>query len=86
MADEYPSVLVEFGKLALAVLALYAAFVLAGFGPVGWVVIAVVVLGGGALWYSDGAGSDAPDRENCPECGAPNDPDAATCEYCETPL
>ena len=32
------------------------------------------------------AGSSSPGRRNCPDCGAPNDPAARTCTYCNTGL
>ncbi|WP_135364768.1 hypothetical protein [Halosimplex halophilum] len=59
-------------------LALYAA------GPPGMVALGGVLL---AVSLADGgAAGTGPDRVNCDECGAPNDPDDVRCQYCETAL
>jgi DMSO/TMAO reductase YedYZ molybdopterin-dependent catalytic subunit len=49
VSAEYPSAVRELAKLAVAIPALYVAFVLFGLGPVGWLVLAGVVLVGGAV-------------------------------------
>lgn len=54
-------------------------------GPLGWFLIAFLVLAQIAYagWNGDGA---TPDRTNCADCGAPNEPTRETCKYCDAAL
>ncbi|QDX39927.1 zinc ribbon domain-containing protein [Salarchaeum sp. JOR-1] len=49
-------------------------------GPLGPLVVGLLAL---AVSVTRGGGDDAVNRVNCPNCGAPNDADADTCEYCD---
>lgn len=53
-------------------------------GPVGWIVAAFVAFGLALLakWSGSLGGGSVQPSVNCPGCGAPNDPDSESCEYC----
>jgi len=67
--------------------ALLVLVVLLASGPLGWVAVAALVLAG-MLVRALGESTDerTPERASCPDCGAPNDPDAERCGYCDEPL
>jgi hypothetical protein len=73
--------------LLLAGVALLALPLVLALGPLGW--IAAGVVGFGALLYQalrDDPDERTPGRTACPDCGAPNDPDAERCGYCDAAL
>lgn len=82
---ENTNLLAELGKVVLAVLGLIVAGFLAILGPVGWIVLVMLVLGAGAI-YSIVSGSEntegGPDQINCPACGARTPAASDVCEYC----
>ncbi|GGL53172.1 hypothetical protein [Halocalculus aciditolerans] len=58
--------------------------------PALWFLSALLVLFAlGARLLLRGLSTDQTDHAppaNCPDCGAPNDPDATTCQYCDAAL
>jgi len=47
------------------------------------------VLAGSVLTFAPdrfGGAADEPDQQNCPNCGAPNEASADSCDHCETAL
>ena len=83
-----PTPVIELGKLVLALAILPIVFVLIVIGPLGWIVLAVfaivVVYVVGKRGSEDGEG--APEKSNCPACGARITVDREVCDYCGEPL
>lgn len=73
--------------LLLAGPALLVLLVILALGPLGWVAAGTIAFG--AMIYQalrDDPAEQSPARTSCPDCGAPNDPDAERCGYCDAAL
>ncbi|WP_436923660.1 zinc ribbon domain-containing protein [Halosimplex amylolyticum] len=82
---EYPSLGGELLKGVLAVVALPVVVLLLLLGPFGWLTLGAAVLLAGVIRGRESS-ERAPERTNCPHCGARNDVDATVCSYCEEPM
>jgi len=73
--------------LFLGIPVLFVALFLFALGPVGWFLIGFLALGAMAVMaYVEGGEDRTAERTNCGACGAPNDADRETCQYCGDPL
>lgn len=71
----------------LGIFGLFLLLILFALGPIGWITIGFLVLGGMAIMaYIEGGEDRTATRTNCAACGAPNDADRETCNYCGEPL
>jgi Flp pilus assembly protein TadB len=73
--------------LVLAGPALVVLVVLLAMGPLGWVAAGTIAFG--TMIYRavrEDPAEQTPDRASCLNCGAPNDPDAGQCDYCDATL
>lgn len=83
-----PSLLSELAKPLLAIPVLAVVFLLLVMGPLGWVMLALLLLAGLAVraaWTDDDGGA-VPDKVNCPNCGARVAADSDICDYCDASL
>lgn len=73
--------------LLVGILAVFVLLVLFAMGPLGWFAIGFLALGGMAVMaYIEGGEDRTATTTNCAACGAPNDADRETCQYCGDPL
>lgn len=70
--------------LLLAGIGLVAALVLFSLGPLGWALLAALLIA--LMAYGARSDDGGPDRINCGSCGSPNPIDRETCTHCGDPL
>lgn len=78
----------EFAKPLLAIPILAVVFLLIVVGPLGWIVLALLVPVGLAVRaaWTDDERDVTPDKVNCPDCGARVAAGSDTCDYCGATL
>lgn len=72
----------------LSVVVLFGLLLIFAAGPLGWGLLVVGLLIAGFVRLATGTDetAESPDRINCRNCGAPNEPTAENCQYCEAVL
>lgn len=82
------TLLSELAKPLLAIPVLAVVFLLIVMGPLGWTMLALLLLAALAVRaaWTGGDGGTAADKVNCPNCGARVAAEGDVCDYCGASL